>query len=398
MPDLIAKRPGGINLLARKASQPPYYPAPTAQTAYVEVYEHDLGETREAARSVGRFGVGATGSLPFNPASDKSKVLYLVSYSAGGVPSVNQLAHAPSAVVTFNRETSAPTVTQIGAATPSVITLGFDGFTNYARKRRLRIADNSGMTGASVFEFDSAAQLMPRFVDVARDPIFQPTFSWSGADPASNGFTKFGAGGTSASGVTWRINTVGLDNTTGYTKNSFPASPFTNGFTLEVQPPVATTVEGVNTIAVRVENGTHAYLLSFNATQVTLNGGTAHTHGNARVRVVINAGGATADLWIGTTKVEDETAGQSTITSGLQFGDLASTSDSNATWSYLAYALTPQEPRLAQTIYVRAAHDSGNGYGPESAVQSFSFADEFGAGGSTGTDDQFFFWRDEVNL
>lgn len=398
MTNLIAQRPGGRNLLARPSSQGPYYPTATAQAAYCEVWEHDLGEPREAARLVGTFAKGATGSLPFNPASDRSKVLYVVSKSRWGVPNVNQLAHAPSYVVHFNRETSAPTVQQIGAASPSVLTLGIDGFTNYARSRRIRVADNNLMTDASVFTFDSGAQLMPRFVDLMRDPVFQPAFAWNGNDPATNGFTKAGTATASANGLGWRINSIGNEGATIYSKSSFPASPFTNGFTLELTPPTVASTEGDSAVMVRVDDGAKKYELVFNATQVALNGGSWHTHAGARVRLVIPAGGAAADLWIGTTKAEDNTAFVSGSLARLSFGDHTGVADADATWFYLAYALTPQEPRLAQTIYVRVAHDSGNGYGPESAVQSFSFADEFGGGGSTGTDDQFFFWRQEVTV
>lgn len=398
MGDLLAKRPGGINLLARPSSQPPYYPSVTAPAAYVEVWEHDLGESRDAARLVGRFAKGATGALPWNPASDRSKVLYAVSYSARGVASVTQLAHAPSVTVDFNRETIAPTVTQVGTASASVLTLGVDGFTNYARKRRIRVADNSGMTDASVFEFDAGAKLMPRFVDLLRDPVFQSTFAWTGNDPASNGFTKSGSATTSANGLGWRINSIGNEGATIYSKSSFPASPFTNGFTLELTPPTVASTEGDGAVMVRVDDGSKKYELLFNATQVQLNGGSWHTHGGARVRLVLPAGGAVADLWIGTTKAEDNTAYISGSLARLSFGDHVGAADADTTWFTLAYALTPQEPRLAQTVYVRVAHDSGNGYGPESTVESFSFADEFGAGGTSGTEDQFFFWRQEVTV
>lgn len=398
MADLLAKRPGGINLLARPASQAPFYPAPTAQAAYVAVWEHDVGEPREAARFVGNFGIKAQIHLPFNPASDRSKVIYVVSYSQGGVPSVNQLAHAPSMIVNFKREASAPTVQLIGAATPSRLTLGIDGFTNYARRRRIRLADNSGMVGASVFSFDSGAQLMPRFVDIQRAPVFQPVFSWSGLDPAANGFTKIGSGTTAANGSGWRINTSGSDQRTRYTRDAFPAAPFANGFTLELQPPTVASTDGGDAVVLRLDDGSKRYDLSFTNTQVSLNGGALRTHGGARVRLVVAVGGAVADLWIGTTKVENDTAFVAGGAAGLSFGDHALAEDSDATWFTLAYALVPQDPQLTQTIYVRVAHDSGNGYGLESPVQSFSFADEFGAGGSTGTADEFFFWRQDVTL
>ncbi|HWQ36947.1 MAG TPA: hypothetical protein VNQ79_29215 [Blastocatellia bacterium] len=394
----MAKRPGGVNLVARRAGAPPYYPAATAPAVRVAVFEHDAGEPVEAARLVGYFAPGAKGSLPFNPATDRNKVLRLISYSQSGAPDVSQLAHATAVTVIFNRETAAPAVQQVGAAASDRLTLGITGFTEYARRRRIRIADNSSMTGASVIEYDSGDQIMPRYVDILRNPPLQAAFTWSGGDPGTNGFTKQGSGPTQASGNAWRINTAGTDAATYYTKNGFPASPFQNGFTLEVQPPAVTSAESDQAVVVRVEDGAKRYELQFTGTQVKLNGGTAHAHGGARVRLVIAQGGATADLWIGTTKSENDTAGQATTTSGLSFGDLATTDDADAGWSYLAYALLPQEPNLTRTIYVRVSHSAGNSYGPESAAQSFTFADEYGGGGTSGTTDELYYLRQQVDL
>jgi hypothetical protein len=390
-----------MNLLARDAVRPRWYPTATAPAARVGVWMHDADQfpTFETAEFLGWYVPGQSGNVAFNPVTDRPKTLRMVAYSASGVPSVRYLDDAPAVSVNFKRETTAPTVTQIGAATTAVIQLGITDFTEFARQRRIRIADNSSMTNPSVIEYDSGDKLMPRFVDVLRNPPLQAAFTWSGNDPAANGFTKVGAGTTAADGAAWKITTTGSDAATNYTKNSFPSSPFTNGFTLEVQPPTVTSTEGDLAVAVRVDNGTKKYELTFTATQVKLNGGTARTHSNARVRLVVNAGGNTADLWIGTTKVEDETAGATGSANELRFGDLATTDDSEASWSFLAYALTPQEPRLTQTIWVRVSHNSGNGYGSENTAQSFTFADEGGGGGSApGTEDQFYFWRQEIDL
>jgi hypothetical protein len=72
------------------------------------------------------------------------------------------------------------------------------------------------------------------------------------------------------------------------------------------------------------------------------------------------------------------------LTTALTFGDLADADDSEAVWSKIEYALTPQDPALAATIYVRLSHSSGAGFGPESEITAFTFAGESGAGGSDG--------------
>ncbi len=145
-------------------------------------------------------------------------------------------------------------MTQVGVAEADRIQLGINGFTDYARKRRIRIADNAGMVDASIIEYDSEAKLIPRFVDISRNPTLQAGFIWPGNDPATHGFTKVGSGTATADGAGWKIDTTSTDAATNYTKNSFPAGSFTNGFTLEIQPPTVASTEGDQAVAVRVEN------------------------------------------------------------------------------------------------------------------------------------------------
>lgn len=376
-----------------------YYPTSGIDPTTVDLYWHYPDEDPRAARFIGRAAIGENIIVPYNPVVDADPIVLAVPVAPDGLRAVSDLRDAQRLIIAFKREVAAPTVTQIGNATPSVIQLGISDFTEFARKRRIRIADNAGMSSPTVIVYDSSNQLMPRFVDIMRNPTLQALFTWSGNDPAANGFTKVGSGTTAADGGAWKITTTGSDAATNYTKNSPPSSPFANGATLEVQPPVVASTEGDFAVAVRWDSGSKKYELTFTATQVKLNGGTAHTHGGARVRLVINAGGNAADLWIGTTKVEDETSGLTGSANELRFGDLATTDDAEASWSFLAYALTSQEPLLAQTIYVRVSHDSGTGWSAESAAQSFTFANETGGGGSAGTtDDPFYFLRQEVDL
>lgn len=189
---------------------------------------------------------------------------------------------------------------------------------------------------------------------------------------------------------------MGIDAATYYLKSAWPVNAFLNGFTLEVQPPTVASTEGSNAVAIRVEDGSKSYELVFTATEVRLNGGDLYTHGNLRVRLVIAVGGLIADLWISDEQVESGTSGDSTAASGLRFGDLADADDSDAVWSSIAYAFTPQDVKLAETVYVRVSHSSGNDFGAESAAHSFTFASAGGAGGTVGTGNLVA--RDRYNL
>jgi len=52
-------------------------------------------------------------------------------------------------------------------------------------------------------------------------------------------------------------------------------------------------------------------------------------------------------------------------------------------WQSLAYAFTPQDPTLAQTLYITVAQSSGSVYGPASDVLEASFFSE--SGGTPGS-------------
>ncbi|HYP53424.1 MAG TPA: hypothetical protein VEQ42_07780, partial [Pyrinomonadaceae bacterium] len=202
---------------------------------------------------------------------------------------------------------------------------------------------------------------------------------YTSGDPADSGFTKSGAAPAELVAEGWRINSTGTNDSTYYSKDSFPADAFDEGFTLELLPPVVTATDAgapAQCVAMRVEDGAHRYELSFDADEVKLNGGTSHVHGGNKVRLVVAAGGATADLWIGDTLAEDNTAGTVMATSGLFFGDLAGADDADATWRAFSYELMPVPVNLALTIYVTVAHSSGGSYGAESEVLTLTFASE----------------------
>jgi hypothetical protein len=389
--DIVARASGGKNIIARPMARAAWYPDATVQPSQIEVYWRYSNESPAAGRKVGTFNPGAAISIPYNPAIDQDVMIGTISIAPNGVRSVRELADAHWETLVFQRETIAPVIGQVGDSTPDNVTVGVSGFTKFARKRRIRIAEALVMgelDSPSEEIIDAGNEPLAGYIDITRTGFFDPDFTWAGNDPASNGFALTGSAPVEAFGTGWRINSLTTDAATFYTKSSWPGSAFAAGFTLDLAAPVVTTSDNANPaqcVAMRVEDGTHRFELTFDADEVKLNGGTSHAIGGARVRLVIAAGGATADLWIGDTLTEDNTAFQSTATSGLKFGDLVTTDDADAIWQPFSYSLDPVPVSLASTIYVAVAHSSGGDWTPDSEILTVTFASEgSGAGGSVG--------------
>jgi hypothetical protein len=394
--DLILKHSGGQNIVLRPQARAAWYPTATVDAHEVEIFMQEIDPVTGAfigiARSLGRFPAEGTVAINHTPHSDRDVVLYAMPYAADNTPGFSEIRHATQETVPFRRETEAPTVGQVGDATTDVVTVGVSGFSEFVRRRRLRIAES--LTGGGALDnpteiiYEEAESPRAQFIDISRTGNFTPSFSWTGGDPAAHGFTLTGAGITEASGTGWRISTTGTDAATYYTKDSWPAGAFAAGFTLELDPPpISQTDAGTpaQCVAVRIEDGSHRYELRFDDDEVNLNGGASHVHLARKVRLVVAAGGATADLWVVDTLAEDNTAGATTSTSGLSFGDLTGADDADAVWQNLAYAPTPVPTRLAQTIYITVAHSSGVSWTADSDVLTLTFANEgSGEGGSTG--------------
>lgn len=392
---ILLKPSRGVSLILRPQSRARWYPEPTAPAATVDVWMRSADRPTHEAQFLGNFLVGQTVPLPFTPDVDRNLVFHLNSRSTDGTPYASSLEDMVQATLLFKRVTTAPVVTQVGAATADVITIAADDTeSRFVRARKVRTADNEDMTDASVIERDYGSEQAPRLIEVSRTTGIVAAFTWDGDDPAANGFTKTGSGTTAASSSPpgWKITTSASDAATYHTKNSFPADAFDEGLTLEVEPPTVNASDGAalpnDSAMVRVSDGTKRYDLRFDAAgNVYLNGGAARALAGAKVRLVVAAGGLVADLWVGDAKVENDTAGAATGAAGLSFGDLAGADDSEVIWERIEYALTPQDVLLAQTIFVAVSHSGGNGYGAESEPLEVSFASEGGSGGSTGSGD-----------
>ncbi|MCA1567234.1 MAG: hypothetical protein LC803_16595 [Acidobacteria bacterium] len=384
--DLILKPSGGANIVLRPQGRATYYPPAEVDPVEVEIWRRELdadGKFTGDAVSLGRFPSVGRIEIENTPDTDRNIRYYAISYAADGTPDVSSLEDAVQVTLLVKRETAAPNIGQVGDATADSVTVGVSGYTRFARKRRVKIAESLDGGGALVDPIvavsDAGGGQLGDYVEIARASTFTPAFAYLDGDPAAAGFTKTGTAPAEAGAGGWRINSAGTDAATYYTLDSFPADAFDEGFTLELDPPAVAATDAAGPaqcVALRVEDGARAYELAFDADEVKLNGGGAHAHGDMKVRLVVAAGGLTADLWIGDTLVEDNTAGAATTGEGLSFGDLAMADDADAVWKRIAYALTPVPTKLSRTIYVTVAHSSGGAYGAESDVLELTFASE----------------------
>lgn len=391
--NLICKASGGKNIVCRPMARRAYYPDREVQPATVEVWQRVKGEPAAAARLVGRYRPGESGSIPYNPIQDLNVILSTVSIAPDGTRSVRELAEAIEHELTFQRETAAPVIGQFTDATAEIVTVSVADFSMLVTKRRLRVAEaltgGGDLDGPTETIFTYGPKEAPKFIDITRAGSLSPDFVYEGNDPTAHGFALTGSGTVEMNAGGWRINTLTTDAATYYTKSSWPANPFASGFTLELTPPAVTTSDNASPadcVCLQIEDGSHRFKLTFDASgNVALNGGSSHAHSGLKIRLVVAMGGATADLWIGDTLTEDNTAAAATATSSLKFGDLTTTDDADVVWPGFVYQLDNVPVRLAATIYVAVAHSSGGDYTPDSNILELTFANEgSGEGGSTG--------------
>lgn len=213
--NLIIRASGAHNIVIRPQGRPAFYADATARPAAVEVYWRYEDESPLAARLIGTFLPGQKVDWPYTPVGDKNVYLGTISISAAGTRSVRSLRDAVWTLVTFQRETVAPTVTQVGEATHTLITLSIGNFSQqFATKRKVRTADDEAMTtnvSEDTVEVDPGQQLS-RVVYLTRpDPGAGARTIWVRVSHSSGG--EFGAE-SAAEAFTW-ANSVGGGGTTG---------------------------------------------------------------------------------------------------------------------------------------------------------------------------------------
>lgn len=207
--NLVLKHSGGVNLVVRPQGRAPWYPAERSRPVQAQVWWHYEDEPAAASRLLGTFAPGQSVTIPSNPLVDRNLVLRTITISARGVPSVRDIADAPTTLLVVQRETVAPTVAQVGAATHTSIRLAIDGYSTLAIKRKVRTADDSGMTTNLQVQETTIApgDVLPRLIDLARmdsgtgTRVVYVRISHSsggdyGSESAAAAFTYANSGGT----------------------------------------------------------------------------------------------------------------------------------------------------------------------------------------------------------
>jgi hypothetical protein len=218
--DLILKSSGGQNIVLRPQARPAWYAEATVDAQEVELFLQETdpatGALVGAPKLVGRFAADAKVVIPHTPTADRNVRVYAVPYAADGTPGYSDLRHAEQATVLFQRETDAPTVTQAGEATQTQVTLLIGGYSQFALRRKVRVADNEDMTGAAETVTEATGAGLSRTVVIHRaDTETEAQTIWVrvshsssaagafGAESAAQDFTfadDMGAGGSSGDG------------------------------------------------------------------------------------------------------------------------------------------------------------------------------------------------------
>jgi hypothetical protein len=338
---LLIRASGGNNLVIRPQGRDAFYPSTSLKPAVIEVYWHWEDEPPSGARLIGRYLPGQTVQWPYNPVGDKNVVLRAVSISAAGVRSPRELRDAPAFVVSFQRVVDAPIVSQVGAATHTSLTLAIDGVSDFAIKRRIRTADDSGITTNVSVQISPASFIDAAFIGaLARDPGAGELIIWR------NAFIAAAAVSSGALLTEARARIKGLFQSAEYTARSRSNGEFVNDLY-------------------------HAYL------------DRPPDGGSWQAWVDVITGGASRSTM-------DDNFGNSS-----EFSNRVAARD-----PWLDVPAGQPLPRLVvierndsdagtKTIYVRVSHTSGGDWSAESAAQSFTFADSGGSGGGTGDTDPF---------
>lgn len=446
--NIVLKPSGGSNIVLRPQARPAWYPPSTVDPVEVEIFRRELdadGKYIGIPVSLGRFPATGRIALLNNPAMDRNVRLIAVAYSADGTPDVSSINDAVSVTVLVQRETEAPQVGQIGASTPDKITIGISGFTKFATKRRIRIADNPQMDSAITLISDRGGkEFLPEEADILRQTPFLPSdlaglALWLAADQITglgdgaavaqwsdaSGLANHATQGTAAMRPLFKTNIL----------NGKPVVRFDGVDDFLTHPVNAPGAFTAFVVARRTTGGSADYQVALNAiapgntfgATLALKASGSQNWGHyinswkassyscldtwRIMAVVASAGGADTQATDGTTEAQSDASrypgdaydrrsigSDSSFNTGYLAGDLAeiilynsalSVADRQKVEAYLSgkYGITVAGGTgsgLAASIYVRVAHSSGGAWGAESEAQEFTFADAGGTGGTSG--------------
>ena len=151
-------------------------PTVTQEPALVEVWLGYASDPYGTARQVGTVQVGQTFVMDHNPDIDDDLRVYLVSRGVDGAADCSQLRGAVSEFIPIQRETDAPTIGIYTDATQFLVVVGVDGFTRFARLRKVEVSDLEDFDDPDAViqttVYDGANEInreLPRFVNVTRE-------------------------------------------------------------------------------------------------------------------------------------------------------------------------------------------------------------------------------------
>ncbi|HEY0171901.1 MAG TPA: hypothetical protein VGB98_12825 [Pyrinomonadaceae bacterium] len=171
--DLVVEDSDGENIVAREMGESDWMPEATVDAHEVEVFVQEVdaatGGLVGALRPLGRFAPTARIVFQNTPYEDHNLRVIVRAYAADGTPDSPSLREAATQMtVLVQRETAAPTVTQAGEASQTEITLEVGGYSQFALRRKVRVADNADMTGAAETITAAAGAGLSRVVVVNR--------------------------------------------------------------------------------------------------------------------------------------------------------------------------------------------------------------------------------------
>ncbi len=214
-PPLVLKASGPANLVLRQGYLPNVFPPGVIPASFILVGWHFVGEDPSATRVIGTFKSGSVVTVPYNPGIDKDFVIRTMGLNSSGKPDVHQWSDAEFRIVTFNRNTGTPVISQFSTATTTGVSLIVGGFNQYVIGRRVTSATNAGFTTGVVIGyfdlshfFDKTAQFFSitatvgtqeRWIKVAHSTNgFDVNASW-GADSNVLDIVFAGTGGGTGS-------------------------------------------------------------------------------------------------------------------------------------------------------------------------------------------------------
>lgn len=161
-------------------------PTNTQEPVLAEIYMSYVDEPIGTAQKIGTAFVGQTFVMDYTPEFDRDIRITLISRGPDGQPDSSMLSDAVSTILQIRRETVAPVIGQsanastlvIESVTHSLIVIGINNFTRYARYRKVEVAVDAAMAiDLETRIYDSEDELsreLPRYVNITRESQSTP--------------------------------------------------------------------------------------------------------------------------------------------------------------------------------------------------------------------------------